>query len=418
MSTPAFLRTPRPDDAALGALASIVAAVYAVVAVQQERPIDWVYAALSFCFAATIFLWRSRPRASAVAFLSLLAGWSICFLLALPDNSGYPPWAATAPMAVFATARTEAAAAWSWGVLTVSMCGSFLSPFMWTWDDTLHMHYRSGMDCAGTLVTHWLILGFAFLSGSYFRSQDKERVLRAQARENQLRNAREEERLHIAREIHDALAHSLTLIKLQAEAGLITATADPESARASLKHVRDSAAHALNDVRGIVDMLREDPLEPQFVNSAEASEDRPAHTPGARLTDLPGGIDKFRDAGLTIDASLPDNLPRLTRTVSAATQHAIDRLVTEALNNVVRHQGLGSSVTLTLTFTEDQAVICVESSPSGNDVPGAQDGTGTGLVGIEERVRALGGDFSAHPGPHGMFLVTARLPLRSHTERE
>ncbi|WJY89239.1 sensor histidine kinase [Corynebacterium confusum] len=402
----------RAGDIALGVVASVLAAAYVLMALPHTSGSDIAWAVLSVGFAAFMFVWRSRPRLSACAFLVLLGGWAAVFLWALPENSGITPWIVTAPMAVAVVARYERNRLFARGILTAFAAGSFLSPLMWTWDEALVLHYRTGLDIIVTVAVHWLVLGFAYVVGTRYRARETERSLREAARQEQLRAAREEERLHLAREIHDALAHSLTLIKVQADAGLIASQSDPQQAQQALGQVRDSTAGALRDVRDIVGMLRDDsPVLPSTKQQLR---------PGPQIEDLPAVVNKFRDAGLRITAELPAEGTARDRSIATVTQLAIDRIVTEALNNVVRHQGPRSSAHVSLSLNTTDAAVTVSStaaSPAGNVSSPAQcaEGTGTGLAGLRERVRMLGGSFSAeHCGAE--FVVTARLPLRPDSE--
>lgn len=414
-------RRLRAGDIALGVVASVLAAVYVLMAITDTSGSGIAYAVLSIGFAAATFVWRSRPRLSAWAFLVLLGGWAAVFIWALPENSGMTPWIITAPMAVAVVARYERNRLFARTILLAFAAGSFLSPLMWTWEEELVLHYRTGLDIAVTVAFHWLVLGFAYAVGTRYRARETERGLREAAHQELLRAAREEERLHLAREIHDALAHSLTLIKVQADAGLIASQSDPRQAQQALGQVRDSAASALRDVRDIVGMLREDsPALPATEQQLR---------PGPQLDDLPAVVNKFHAAGLRITAELPTEGAARKASAATVTQLAIDRIVTEALNNVVRHQGPHSSAHVSVALDGSVACVTVSSAaaeeaaargPAGSvpSIPGrarCAEGTGTGLAGLRERVRLLDGSFSAeHRGAE--FVVTARLPLRPAPE--
>lgn len=409
--TYAIGRGLRAGDVTLGVVAGGLATAYVLMAIQDTSSSSIAWALLSIGFAAATFVWRSQPRLSACAFLFLLGGWAAVFIWALPENSGITPWIITAPMAVAVVARYDNNRFFARALLVAFAAGSFLSPLMWTWEEKLVLHYRTGLDIAVTVAVHWLVLGFAYAVGTRYRARETERGLREAARHEQLRTAREEERLHLAREIHDALAHSLTLIKVQADAGLIASQSDPRQAQQALGQVRDSAAGALRDVRDIVGMLRED--SPAF--PATEQQLRPA----PHIDDLPAVVDKFRDAGLRITAELPAEGFARDEPIATVIQLAIERIVTEALNNVVRHQGPGSSACVSVSVNDSDACVTVSSAAAlPGRIPGpAQfaEGTGTGLAGLRERVRLAGGSFSAE-SRGSEFVVTARLPLRPSPE--
>ena len=209
------------------------------------------------------------------------------------------------------------------------------------------------------------------------RLRDKE--VERQARQ---REAQEEERLLIARELHDVLAHSLTLIKVQANAGLVASGTSEEA----LRTIRTEADGALAEVRSIVSSLR-----------APTTRE-----PSRQLSDIPKVVEGFRAAGLDISADLP-NTPV---TLPALTQLALVRIITETLTNVLRHQGVGATVRLKLS---DSAGLSVESwgRPQGET-----SGAGVGLVGIAERATALGG-WVRTSGDARHFLVEAQFPQRT-----
>lgn len=349
--------TPRPGDVIVAGAAALVALLYTALAGAEPSPALRVEALLSWLLVAALLFWRSRVRVAAVAVLVLLSCWALNWSVALPGNLGVTPWLLTAPMVVWSTTRHLPDRRW-WGrgVLLATLAGSLLSPAMWrvTLDGPV---YRTGGDWAVFLLVHWLILICAHLLAlrQVARDQARRQHLDAAVRERELRlrAAREEERILIAGEIHDVLAHSLTLIKVNANAGLRLGARDPRTMTGYLEDIHTVSSQALGQVRDIVTALRDD-----------ARELRPA--------------------------------PQLT--------------------NALRHQGHGTEARVTLTVDDDVEVL-VDSTRNGEPPPepgnpGTQDGTGTGtgLVALAERTRALGGSFHA-AGHAGGFHLRGRIPL-------
>ncbi|MGW8761224.1 sensor histidine kinase [Streptomyces sp. NPDC055815] len=205
------------------------------------------------------------------------------------------------------------------------------------------------------------------------------------------RRRADEERLRIARELHDVLAHSISVINVQAGVGLALLDSDPEQARTALTTIKAASKEALGEVRQVLDTLRTPGEAPR------------APAPGLdRLSEL---VEQAAAAGLTVTVSTsgpPAALP-------PGADLAAFRIVQEALTNVVRHSGSRTARVrigngpghLELTVDDDGPATGTEAGGSGN-----------GLAGMRERAAALGGTIEAGARPDGGFRVHAVLPLR------
>lgn len=270
-----------------------------------------------------------------------------------------------------------------------------------------------GMFWAGhVLVTHWLyrwlpppddsavswgqeliiatwvvaIVAMAELVRARREQWARDRAERAQA----ARRRADEERLRIARELHDVLAHSISVINVQAGVGLALLDSDPEQARTALTTIKAASKEALGEVRQVLDTLRTPGDAPR------------APAPG--LDRLPELVEQAASAGLTVvvEGGAPELAP--------GTDLAAFRIVQEALTNVVRHSGSrharvhvdGAEGVLRLRVDDD-------GPPSGADA----GGSGNGLAGMRERAAALGGTIEAGPRADGGFRVLAVLPLKT-----
>ncbi|MER0106631.1 histidine kinase [Corynebacterium sp. KPL2895] len=386
MSTDTVART-RLGDKILTAVAALIAVFYLTSAWANPGAIELIQAALSLLFLPFIWVWRTKPVLSAAGFIVLLGAWAAAWISQLPANLGVTPWALTAPMAVYATSRYVERRSIPRAVLIAAFLGSFVSPAMWRIDpESFLLSFQLDRRYIALLVVHWAVLGSAYFIAARYFDLDRQRERLAQERFHQ---AQEEERLLIARELHDVLAHSLTLIKVQANAEIIAARTDTTAAESTLKSIRDGADSALEEVRGIVTALR--------------STGPTALEPAQQLEHIQSIIDGFRTAGLKIDAELPSSYE-----VSALTQLALVRIISEGLTNALRHQGPGTHVRLKLTLSDAARVTLTSTATS--PTPSEVSGSGVGLVGVKERAQALGGHLTSN-GDAQKFTLDAELPL-------
>ena len=247
---------------------------------------EWAQALLSWGFVAALSQWQSRPRTASALMVGLNVAWSALWLIA-PANIGYTFWVVLVPLAVY-TARRNAGSGVKAkpgmrfaAVLTaVAAAWCVISPFMWTWDERLVLFYRRPVDAALMLALHWAVIAVAYLVAANGAAEEEAKENKARMREERLAAAREEERLDTARDIHDVLGHSLTLIKVQANAGLAAGTE-----RESLELIKDTASDALADIRLLVKGLRD---EGQGL------------APAATADELPAVIERFRASGLAV----------------------------------------------------------------------------------------------------------------------
>ena len=213
---------------------------------------------------------------------------------------------------------------------------------------------------------------------------------RRQQQRDQLDAAVTEERLRIARELHDVVAHSMSLIAVQAGVGAHVIRTDPEAAEHSLDVIADTSRKALEQTRSMLGMLRE-------------TTDNGTRPPTQGLEDIAALVDDVRAAGLEVELDRPTALPNL----DAATSLTAYRIVQESLTNVIKHSAAGTaSVTLGATTTG----LDIEVLDPGPARPGARQSEGHGLVGLQERVRLVGGTLEAADHGGG-FRVHAVLPV-------
>ena len=206
--------------------------------------------------------------------------------------------------------------------------------------------------------------------------------------EQEARARVDEERLRIAREVHDTVAHAIAVINVQAGVTAHVLDKRPDRAREALSAIEQTSSRALQEMRALLGVLRDD--------------DGRIPYPGlAQLDELAA---RARDAGLEVDLEATPAPP-----VSGAVDRAVYRILQESITNVIRHAG-PTRVTIALDYGTEAVEVRVRND-RGPAAPPATAGTGRGILGMRERCRLLGGELDAGPLPDGGFAVTARLPL-------
>jgi signal transduction histidine kinase len=202
------------------------------------------------------------------------------------------------------------------------------------------------------------------------------------------------ERTRIAREMHDIVAHHLTVMVTLSEAAIATSAVSPERATDVMRKVSATGRHALADTRRLLGVLR------------------PGQDPGEDLQPVPGLaqldtlIERVRSAGLDTTLEIHGAAPD----VPAGVQLTVYRLVQEALTNTLKHGGTGVRARVRLQFQPGEMRVDVDDDGAGAAAPAAAS-IGSGLVGMQERVRAYGGVMQAGPRPRGGWKVSAQLHL-------
>ncbi|TMR93477.1 sensor histidine kinase [Nonomuraea basaltis] len=206
------------------------------------------------------------------------------------------------------------------------------------------------------------------------------------------RAARAEERSRIARELHDVVAHHVSVMIVQASAARRVLASDPELAGEALSAIEHTGRMAMTEMRNIVGVLRTDAraeLGPQ---------------PG--LQDLPALVEQMREAGLPTRLLVEGE----SRPLPAGVDLAAYRLIQEGLTNSLRHAGVGAEAVVTVRHKPRELDVRVEDDGAGGS--GLSKRSGHGLVGIRERVALYGGILSIGPLAGGGFEVRARFPLK------
>jgi signal transduction histidine kinase len=248
------------------------------------------------------------------------------------------------------------------------------------------------------IVPGWLvavlIAGEVTRSRREYRAEAERRAAEAErTREEEARRRATEERLRIAREVHDVLSHSISMINVQAGVAVHLLDTKPEQARTALVAIKQASKNALRDLRATLGVLR------------DVDEQDGARVPAGGLHRLDELVAGAEAAGLHLEIMTrgePRELP-------AGVDLAAYRIVQESVSNIVRHAGTTAGTVL-LQFRSGELVVTIENEPGTRgaaESPGARNG----IRGMRERAEALGGELEAGPRPGGGFRVRARLPL-------
>ena len=355
-------------------------------------------------------LWRrTHPDLCALALVP-------AHLIQLAGTDNVLPGNVTALLALYAVAaygRPRLTRPWLLFGLVAALVGAL--------DWTVVGAIAHGAEPLATDPLGWWMFGSASVAASWFmgmlarsrRSNIQALRDRADALERERDQSRAlaatQERSRIAREMHDVVAHSLSVIVVQADGAAFLADADGDAAerlastRAALATIQSTARTALAETRRLVGVLHAGPGEPGAGDEAERA-------PAATLADVPALVRPLAEAGraasLTIEGDPDAHAP-----LGAGAELAAYRIVQESLTNVLKHAGPGASVRVTLTHTPGGLAVTVADDGAG---PGPTDGRGHGLVGMRERVAAFGGTLTTGRRPSGGFEVRATFP----TQRE
>ena len=247
----------------------------------------------------------------------------------------------------------------------------------------------SSLNVSGFLFFGFF-LGAPFLAGVVIRIRRERERLLVRERDERARLAVAEERTRIARELHDVVAHSISVIVLQARGARHSLADDPDDARYAIDAIERTASQALGEMRRLLAILR-------------ADDDTAALAPQASLTHLDVLAGEVRAAGLPVEITVAGTPRELSPGLDASAY----RIVQEALTNALKHAGRARA-TVSVEYGTD--VLEIEVADDGKGAANG-DGGGHGLVGMRERVAVFGGRIDAGPRTGGGYAVRARLPL-------
>jgi signal transduction histidine kinase len=261
----------------------------------------------------------------------------------------------------------------------------------------------------GPVVTAWLLGDLMHWRRGYYQALEERAARLERERDAQAQVAAAAERARIARELHDVVAHNVSVMVVQADGAGYALDTSPEQAREALDAIARTGRQALAEMRSLLGVLR-------------SADDDPAElAPQPGIDQLAGLLEQARAAGFPVSFAV-EGVPRA---LPAGAALAAYRIVQESLTNARKHAGPGATAAVTLRFCEEQLVIKVADDGKGGQVAEARRGVdaarraaaaadelaGHGLVGMRERVEAHGGTVVAGPRAGGGWRVTATLPL-------
>jgi signal transduction histidine kinase len=211
------------------------------------------------------------------------------------------------------------------------------------------------------------------------------------ARADDERRRRSEERLRVAQELHDVLAHNISLINVQAGVALHLMDEHPEQARTALTAIKQASKEALGELRSVLGVLRE-------------ADDEAPRSPAPGLARLDGLVAQAAAAGLRVEVVTEGD----ERPLPAPVDLAAYRIVQEALTNVTKHAG-PTAVHVAVRYAAAGVTVSIDDD-GGASPMASVPGSGRGLLGMRERSEALGGTFASGPRPAGGYHVAAMLP--------
>ena len=270
------------------------------------------------------------------------------------------------------------------------------------------IHDHGFGDGGSLLMMNALLITAAWLLGYGVQQQraymtslndQAERRLREQLAE--ARRARNEERLQIARELHDVMAHSMSLIAVQAGVANYVISAHPQEAGRALSSIEQTSRGALHEMRALLRVLRAD-----ADGTRPALGDELAPAPG--LANLDSLVGRTSEAGVRVELVVSGSRISLP----AGLDLAAYRVIQEAITNVIKHAATDSCL-VSVAYQRDALTLEITDQGCGADRGngGGTSRTGHGIAGMRERVAMYGGEFLAAPGPGRGFRVTARFPL-------
>ena len=282
---------------------------------------------------------------------------------------------------------------------------------------TPHGAYGTGTigKAAGLLLESGLLVTVAWLVGYLVRQQrgqaaDRRERAERRAREQlaEARRAKSEERLQISRELHDVVAHTLSLIAVQAGVASYVIGTRPEEAARALSSIEQTSRSALHEMRALLGVLRDEETGTRNGAGPGTGTHDAALVPAPGLADLDSLVERTGEAGVRVDLSVCGERPWLP----AGLDLAAYRVIQEAVTNVIKHAAT-DRCRVTVDYQEDSLTLEVTDNGSGSTASGGGElpVAGNGIIGMRERAAMYGGEVRAAPLPGRGFRVTARFPL-------
>ncbi len=369
--------TLRADGGPAAALALLMLAT-----ARADRPIDVILTLL------LVVLPLAARRTWPLAVLLVVAAGSIVLSISAAN-----PWVEVVAVALASFTVGERSTDRTRSALTVLLVATAL---------TIGFVAQDG-DLVTSLALPFVVLIPAWVVGDLIRARRADAAARVEAvardqadQEARIRTGVERERRHVARELHDVVAHGVSVMLVQAGAARQVVRSSPEAAEASLLAVEASGRDAMAELRRLLDVLGDDP-------EAHAAEDA-GRRPQPGIDQLGVLVDRLSEAGLPTRLEIEGD----RRTLPSSIEITAYRIVQEALTNALRYAGQAATLVL---LAYDTSQLRIEVLDEGVPAAAATEGGGRGLVGMRERAAIVGGRLEAGPRLGGGYAVRAWLPL-------
>lgn len=377
-------------DAVLGVLALAVLAYDALDYRSSDSRL--ILVPLLLVSAAPLFVRRSCPEGAVV-----LGG--VLLVVNLREFDSVTAAVVLAPVLVHSGVAHARNKVWGRAALTLGLLGSVVAPIRWGYRSYASTVLAMAFGLCAISVIAAFVLGErqrdrVDRQAEQLRSLTERASMMAYERDQRARIAAVTERNRIARELHDIVAHSLSVVIVQADGAAAAVAARPELAVTVLNTISETSREALAEMRRLVGVLRTDPAE------------RGDYAPAQGVADLSALVEQMRQSGTTVDFRLIG----AQFTLSPGLDLTIYRLVQEALTNVLKHGGPAAAATVELAYERRSVrVSVVDDGRGAASIEGPLDGHG--LLGMRERVRLQGGKSAVGPRTGGGFGVEAWFDL-------
>ena len=283
--------------------------------------------------------------------------------------------------------------------LCVCLVGAFVAVARWVPAHTglVQQVLLAGVFFSGTALVAWVLGDSMRYRRAYLTALEDRAARLERERDAQVQIAAAAERARIARELHDVIAHNVSVMVVQADGASYALRTDPERAGQALAAISHTGRKALAEMRRLLGVLR-------------SGDERTELAPVPGLDQLRELVDQARQAGMSVSLTL-DGPPRA---LPEGAELAAYRVVQESLTNTRKHGGLAAAAAVSLRYEPDGLVLQV--TDDGLGAAAAVEAPGHGLTGMRERIEMYGGTIDAGPLPGGGYQVVARLPS-SATER-
>jgi signal transduction histidine kinase len=368
------------------ALALVLTVLYLPGATDVQGGPQWVVATLAI--AQTLPLAFRRVRPLAVLGGTLIAG--IAFNVGFADSP-------TLPLGVVISLYTVAAHCDRRIAARAGLVTGATLP--WAILYAADFHVDSALLPLGLTAGAWMLGDTLRTRRAYLGELEEKAARLEREQEEEARRAAAREQARIARELHDVISHNVSVMVVQAAAGVDVFDAQPDRARSALASIEATGREALSELRRLLGVIRTD------------DETDPSRAPQPGLERLAGLLEQVRAAGLPVQLTVEGQRPPLPPGLDLAAY----RIVQEALTNTLKHAG-ASNAAVTVRYDASELAVDVLDDGHGKAANGVAGG-GRGLVGMRERVGLYGGRVSAGPRPDGGFLVSAHFPLTGDEPR-